>query len=260
MRSVTAGAWERVAREELERGADPFRVCNDAAHVRWLRASGAKWEGAMVVKTDLFDEAVSPAGGPGGWLRQRGARVFGVDISPRVTREAVRRGRVDGAAVGDVRALPYAPEWADVVVSNSTLDHFGDAGEIERAIGEIRRILKPGGRLLVTLDNPRNPVMLIRSWAPGFWRKAGVAAYPGGVTLNAKQLRRLLERQGFEIEAETALLHHPRVAGAALLRCWPGGRGGKRLVRVLLAFEKMAAWPTRYLTGHYVAVEAVKAD
>jgi hypothetical protein len=39
-----------------------------------------------------------------------------------------------------------------------------------------------------------------------------------------------------------------------------GGRAGPRaaFLRLLLSFECLASWPTRYLTGYFVAVRAVR--
>jgi len=44
--------------------------------------------------------------------------------------------------VGDAHDLPFADQSVDVIISNAVLEHVRDA---EAAIGEIRRVLKPGG-------------------------------------------------------------------------------------------------------------------
>jgi O-antigen chain-terminating methyltransferase len=62
----------------------------------------------------------------------------------------------------DVRALPYASASFDLVVCISTLEHIGrdnrrygvevdDSGADDVAIAEMARVLRPGGRLLVTV-------------------------------------------------------------------------------------------------------------
>ena len=45
----------------------------------------------------------------------------------------------------DVRRLPLADNRVDVVLSNSTLDHFDTEQEIEESLHELARVLKPGG-------------------------------------------------------------------------------------------------------------------
>ncbi|MEM9554804.1 MAG: methyltransferase domain-containing protein [Acidobacteriota bacterium] len=63
----------------------------------------------------------------------------------------------------DLRRLPVGDGWYDVVASVSTLEHVGfsnrdygvvaehEAGEAAVAIAELMRVLRPGGRLLVTV-------------------------------------------------------------------------------------------------------------
>jgi O-antigen chain-terminating methyltransferase len=73
--------------------------------------------------------------------------------------------RVDGirSVVGDLRAPPFADGSFDVVCCISTLEHVGrdnrvygagtehDDSGIPEALGELRRILAPGGRVLLTV-------------------------------------------------------------------------------------------------------------
>ena len=47
-------------------------------------------------------------------------------------------------AVADVQALPFADERFEAVIANQVLYHVPDR---ERAMSEIRRVLRPGGRL-----------------------------------------------------------------------------------------------------------------
>ena len=67
------------------------------------------------------------------------------------------------AVVADVRSLPFAEASFGVVFSGSTLDHFESAADIQRSLGELYRVLRPGGTLILTLDNPANPLIEGRS-------------------------------------------------------------------------------------------------
>jgi demethylmenaquinone methyltransferase/2-methoxy-6-polyprenyl-1,4-benzoquinol methylase len=73
-------------------------------------------------------------------------RVTGVDPSEGML--AVARQRVRGAEflAGHAEALPVADGRSDFVVMGYALRHVAD---LERAFGEFRRVLRPGGRLLV---------------------------------------------------------------------------------------------------------------
>jgi SAM-dependent methyltransferase len=76
----------------------------------------------------------------------RGARCAGIDASHRLL--AVARDRVPQAdlRVGDMHALPWADESFDVVTS-----FRGIWGTTPDAVGEVHRVLVPGGRIGLTV-------------------------------------------------------------------------------------------------------------
>jgi SAM-dependent methyltransferase len=81
-----------------------------------------------------------------------GFRMAGIDISPsgiRLTREACvdRRISFEGQ-VSDMTTLSWADSIFDAALSISTIHHHKREGII-RTLGQIRRVLKPGGLLLV---------------------------------------------------------------------------------------------------------------
>ena len=78
--------------------------------------------------------------------RARGAHGAGLDASPRLV--AVARDRSPGAdvRVGDMHALPWADGSFDVVTS-----FRGIWGTTPDALAEVRRVLRPGGRLGLTV-------------------------------------------------------------------------------------------------------------
>jgi SAM-dependent methyltransferase len=222
---------------------------------RWCPDLSAK----ALLKTDLFEEAHGADQFlfdlPGGGLR------VGVDISPLIARRAGARARPAGAPppllAGDVLALPFRADAFDVIVSNSTLDHFRDSQGIVAALGEIRRVLKPGGILVVTLDNPRSLSYL----AGRIKRRFRPDPYFLGRTLSRRALIATLTRLGFRVTDTTAILHGLENHSSAAM--WAAGRiGGRRLPAaigaVLVFLERLEAAPTRYLTGAFVAARAVK--
>ena len=142
------------------------------------------------------------------------------------------------------------------VFVDPTLDHFSTRTEIGAALVELRRVLEPGGLLLITLDNGANPLVLLRNALPSApLRALRLVPYPVGATCGPRGLRRLLVDTGFEIEATRSLMHCPRLlvrAAAAVAR--PGKSG--RLLRVALALERLGSSPTRHLTAQFVAALA----
>jgi SAM-dependent methyltransferase len=73
--------------------------------------------------------------------------VVGIDSSPGMVERALSRG-VD-ARVADLHELPFADGEFDVVVCAGVLHHLHD---LDRAVAEIARVLRPGGRL-VAIEN-----------------------------------------------------------------------------------------------------------
>ncbi|MDX2701313.1 class I SAM-dependent methyltransferase [Streptomyces sp. PA03-6a] len=86
-------------------------------------------------------------------LRDRGALVSGFDASSGML-ELARRRLGEGAdlQVADLGSpLPYADDTFDDVVASLVLHYVEDWGP---ALAELRRALKPGGRLIASVDHP----------------------------------------------------------------------------------------------------------
>jgi hypothetical protein len=124
----------------------------------------------------------------------------------------------------------------------------------------LNRALASGGQLLITMDNLANPVVWLRNALPFRWLNAvGLVPYYVGATGGPRRLRGYLQQAGFEVLETTAILHCPRVLAIVLARYAEGRKQTQRLfLRFLLAFERLERWPTRYLTGYFVAIRAVK--
>ncbi len=235
-----------------------WRAHCDALHRAWVRECLAGGSAGIALKTDLFEEAVGE--GVCGVCEELGWHSYGIDMSLSVAAEAMRRGRA-AAVCADIRALPFAEASLDTAVSISTLDHFRSEEDIRLSLIEIRRALRPGGRLLITLDNPRNPVVALRNALPQRVRRGTrLVPYFVGKTLSLAALCRLLGSCGYKVEQHTTLMHCPRVLAIPLARaCGSGGLTARVLGAVLRRFEYLRHLPTAELTGHFVAVRAVRS-
>ena len=85
-------------------------------------------------------------------------KAYGIDITPEmisITRKRLERaGLIDRVELdeGDARSMPYQDAKFDAVYMAATLELF-DTPDIPRVLGEIGRILNPGGRLgVVSLE------------------------------------------------------------------------------------------------------------
>ncbi len=77
--------------------------------------------------------------------------VIGVDVTPEMLEEADRLQAGNGVANVEFRLagaedLPFDCETFDIVTCRRAAHHFGD---VRRALAEMRRVLKPGGRLVI---------------------------------------------------------------------------------------------------------------
>jgi ubiquinone/menaquinone biosynthesis C-methylase UbiE len=127
-------------------------------------------------------------------------KVWAVDISPAMCEYL--RAKTASASLDDVHAivgsavsLPLVDECADVVVSNYCFHHLSDV-EKRRALAEVHRVLRPGGRLVfgdmmfrLTLTRPRDRQVL-RDKMRGLLRKG-----PAGAVRLAKNALRILARR-----------------------------------------------------------------
>jgi len=257
--------WNEVARTWNE-AEHPNPIL--AAHKRRVYADLlARWTGgrrpALALKTDLFAEAFNDEEFVSalGWRES----LVGIDISTGVLRAARNRasiGRLRGYVACDVRRLPFATGAFDAVISDSTLDHLATEREIITALEETGRVLKRGGVLVVTLDNPENLTYPPR-WLVRLWMKLRLAPYYIGVTLSRRHLTTALEALGMEVLGCTAILHYPHPDGlvrAAERLGHSVGRGrlDAAMAKLFATTEKLEHTRIRYVSGRYVAVVAVK--
>jgi ubiquinone/menaquinone biosynthesis C-methylase UbiE len=81
------------------------------------------------------------------YLRARGADVIGVDLSPNMVEEARRRQPDTRFIVGNMLALDFPDETLAGIAAFYSLIHI-PRERVGEALGEWRRVLKPGGRVL----------------------------------------------------------------------------------------------------------------
>jgi SAM-dependent methyltransferase len=106
-------------------------------------------------------------------LARAGYRAVGVDRSPALLDEAKRRAgheRWPKLAVADYRELPFADESFDAALNLfSSLGYLGDEGDTH-VLGEIRRVLRPGARLVIEIMHRDRAV---RGFHDQDWRLLG---------------------------------------------------------------------------------------
>lgn len=138
----------------------------------------------------------------------RVSEILGLEPAPRLIAMARRASHRSSLPVtfieGSAEAIPLDRGSVDTVVTTWTLCSIPKA---ERALGEIRRLLKPGGRLLF-VEHGRSSEERVRKWQDRLtpvWRR-----FSGGCHLN-RPISALIEGAGFHItDIETGYMQGPR--------------------------------------------------
>jgi SAM-dependent methyltransferase len=166
-------------------------------------------DGLKILKTDLWDEAKNTR--ILAWASRQGARAYGIDISePIVIQAGAAFDNGQGAqhrlhaTVGDVRDLPFRDASFDAIYSMGTIEHFD---ETERAVEEMARVLKPGGRAIVGVPNRNDP--FLRPLLTTALQAAGLYAYGYEKSYSRRALKQMIEKAGLHVVAETAILFIP---------------------------------------------------
>lgn len=253
--------WNSVSRTFTEDAQHSlWRSHCDRVNISLLDDWLAGRQFADILKTDLFDEAVSHGLYP--FLREHAHAVHGIDIAVESVEGAKKRFPELTAICADVRSLPFNGDRFDVIVSNSTLDHFHSTDEIDAGLRELFRVLKQNGELLISLDNPQNPIVGLRSLLPfRLLNKLNLVPYFVGKSYGKCGLTAALEKAGFKVLESRAIMHCPRVlavAVAGMLQKRASTKSQQRFLALLEKFECLARLPTRFFTGHFVAVRALK--
>ncbi len=233
-----------------------WRLHSDTIDSRLLARWLPEKETGRYLKTDMYNESlgagISLPGRAGNWTS------FGMDIAAEMLKASRQMGGHRSLVVTDIRTLAFAQDSFDAIFSNSTLDHFNSADQITISLSECYRILKPGGRLILTMDNPLNPILALRQALPyRLLVKMRITTFYYGRTLTPEGLRKALVDTGFKIRHIEPVLHCPRILSILASRIvdhWAMDGFKRKFLEKLSRFEKLGRLPTRYLTGYYTAV------
>ena len=130
--------------------------------------------------------------------------LYGVDFSAEMLKFARKYSQkfnfTVNLSLADVSSLPYSSETFDWAISVATYHHLKGKEVRQAALGELRRVLKPGGEAFITVWN---------RWQPKFWFKPKEVAVPWQkkdetlyryyYLFSYPELERLVKNSGFEI-------------------------------------------------------------
>jgi 2-polyprenyl-3-methyl-5-hydroxy-6-metoxy-1,4-benzoquinol methylase len=214
------------------------RVAQEIGHGRFLAKHGAgeiwNWEGPAgklrwARRVKMIGAHLKPGmtilelGCGAGYftkeLARSGAEIVAIDVSADLLEIAKANCSASNVRyeIQDACALTYPHAIFDSVVGSSILHHL----DIEPALREIRRVLKPGGTIYFTEPNMLNPQIAIQKNVP--WIKRWLGDTPDETAFFWRPLRRLLERTGYrDVRIEPFDFLHPKtpaplIKGVAML-------------------------------------------
>ena len=136
-----------------------------------------------------------------------GGRVTGLDFSERMLERARRKSSTVEWVRGDLLALPFEDASFDAVTVGFGVRNVAD---LERGVGELARVLRPGGRLgILEITQPRGLLRpFYKLWFDGLVPLAG-KVLPGGSAYTylpasvrrfpgPEELAALMHRSGFD--------------------------------------------------------------
>jgi ubiquinone/menaquinone biosynthesis C-methylase UbiE len=118
-------------------------------------------------------------------------------------------------SVGDIQSLPHSDHTFDTVISCETIEHVPDPG---KAVAELARVLKRGGRLLLTTPNYLGPYGLYRIYLRMRGRRFTEAGQPiNNLTILPRTIR-WVSKAGLRIVAVDAVGHYLMLPGRTPIR------------------------------------------
>src|SRR5579862_4927248 len=136
-------------------------------------------------------------------LVSRVGMLAGIDVDPRIKEHPLLTYRVAGLG----GSLPFRDETFDLVTANMVIEHIEQP---QRFLADMRRVLRPGGRLLFHTPNILFWLTFIAYLTPDaikkpiIWRleqRRPEDVFPTRYTLNTPwRIERLAAQAGFEIE------------------------------------------------------------
>lgn len=170
-------------------GYVPLNEHRHRAHAKLLAAVG---EGGRVLDVGCSSGYLSAP------LADRGNTIVGIELDPTAAREA--EAYCEQVLVGDVESMefPLEPRTFDVVLLGDVLEHLR---EPVATLSRLRRLLRPGGRLVLSTPNVANWAIRL-SLLGGRWRytNRGILDRTHTHLFTRATLREAIEAAGYVID------------------------------------------------------------
>jgi SAM-dependent methyltransferase len=137
--------------------------------------------------------------------------VFGVDLDTTLD---THNDRAPYGVRADLSRLPFPPNYFDILISRSVVEHLDDPVEV---FAEFRRVLRPSGIAIIVTPNKYDYVSVIASMTPHWFHQALISrifqvpehdVFPTRYRANTmSSIRKAMATAGLE-EAELDMINH----------------------------------------------------
>lgn len=145
------------------------------------------------------------------YLRDRFEESYGIDINEAdiTTAREVSAGSGIQFDTGDVEHLSFSDGFFDAIICVDVLEHVEHPDNV---LAELRRVLKPGGQLVVTVPHKNypffyDPLNFIRERISGRHFPIGIWGFGHTKLFGREQLIELIGSAGFSVQKSELLTH-----------------------------------------------------
>jgi SAM-dependent methyltransferase len=149
---------ETYSRAELVREADPragyrwwSETYDETANQIVALEEPIVWSLVDALRSGRALDAACGTGRHAARLVELGWEVLGIDVTPEMLSRAAAAVPQATFLEADLRDIPTEDGWFDLVICGLALAHLAD---LDAAVAELARVLKPGGRLVASVIHP----------------------------------------------------------------------------------------------------------
>ncbi|MFB6089413.1 MAG: class I SAM-dependent methyltransferase [Candidatus Aenigmatarchaeota archaeon] len=193
--------WDKTVKEMGESHLE-FKIAQYKAkvHLELVKKWGSNLKDKRILKTDLFEEYFQR---DSFFYPIDSEEKFGLDICKEIVTNVHKKDKNLKLCVTDVHRLPFEDESFDLIISNSTLDHIKKEW-VSVALGEMKRILKPGGQLILTIDSRENPLYMLGLF---LGQRLHILPFYQDRCYSTNEIREIIENLGLRIEDTDSIFH-----------------------------------------------------
>jgi SAM-dependent methyltransferase len=201
-----ANYWDNIAKNmnELEFQNAPSTLIYKQSEINLFKRHFKEAKGKKLLKLDLWNEVNNT--GILFWAYDQGYEVHGLDISPYIVRRANENfaGKEHTFIESDIRDIKFPDNTFDYIYTMGTIEHIPD---YRKAIKEIYRVLKPGGKAIIGVPNANDP--FLRPLTVWILERFNAYPYSPEKAFIMDELATDAEEAGFTLMDTTGVLFQP---------------------------------------------------